>query len=249
MTSSISSNALSAQSYMDKMYQKLMDTTSTDGTAGLTKDELSSLGNNSNNIDGTPIGGPTFFKALSQEFDSLDKNKDGKLTADEIPTATLNKVTDPSSEMATKSCTSTSCSAEDIMKTLFDSQSGNNKNLSSSDAKYKEIASKYDLTNITGSQLQELGNELYSSGLISQDEKNTLQTASNCPLETIDVKQGANGPTVNLSELLDNKASRSENYTQLWSEVKTNASQDSSIEGNAQKVCELFDKINYYKNL
>lgn len=127
MTSSISSNASFAQSYMDKMYEKLMDKTSTDGTAGLTKDELSSLGNSNKSVDGTEIGGSTFFKALSEEFNSLDKNEDGKLTADEIPTVNITKVTDPSSEMATKSGTSTSSSLEDMMKTCFDYQSENYK--------------------------------------------------------------------------------------------------------------------------
>lgn len=120
MMSSIGNNASYVQFSMNQMYQKLMDTTNSSG--GLTKDELTSLGNTSNNIDGTSIGGPTFFKALSQEFDTLDKNNDGKLTVNEIPTTTLTKVTNPSREISTQSGTSTSISLEDFMKTLFDSQ-------------------------------------------------------------------------------------------------------------------------------
>lgn len=85
MTSTISSNASNIQNEMSQIYYKLMGSTSTNNADGLTKNELASLGNTCDVIDGTDIGGPNFFKALSNAFDKLDNNQDGVLTGDEVP--------------------------------------------------------------------------------------------------------------------------------------------------------------------
>lgn len=81
MLSSISSSAEdSIQLMMAQMLQK-MNSADTDGSSGLSKDELSS-------IDTTgDIGGSAFLKSLVDQFSSLDSNGDGQLSSEEISLA------------------------------------------------------------------------------------------------------------------------------------------------------------------
>lgn len=65
------------QLMMAQMYQKL-NAADTDGVSGLSKKELSSV-----NV-GDDIGGAAFLKTLNEQFDALDKDKNGELTAKEI---------------------------------------------------------------------------------------------------------------------------------------------------------------------
>lgn len=81
MVSSISSNASdSIQLIMAQMYQKL-NAADTDGTAGLSKDELSSIDTSGDK------GGSAFLQSLSSQFDSLDADGNGQLSASEIASA------------------------------------------------------------------------------------------------------------------------------------------------------------------
>lgn len=81
MVSSISSNASdSIQLMMAQMYQKL-NAADTDGIAGLSKDELSSIDSSDDK------GGSAFLQSLSSQFDSLDADGNGQLSASEIASA------------------------------------------------------------------------------------------------------------------------------------------------------------------
>lgn len=81
MVSSIGNTATdSIQLMMAQMYQKL-NAADTDGTAGLSKDELSSID------AGDDKGGSAFLKSLSSQFDSLDADGNGQLSASEIASA------------------------------------------------------------------------------------------------------------------------------------------------------------------
>lgn len=59
------------------MYQKL-NAANTDGISGLSKKELSSVN------PGDDIGGAAFLKSLTEQFDALDQNQNGQLSAQEI---------------------------------------------------------------------------------------------------------------------------------------------------------------------
>jgi len=100
MVSSISSDASYIQNQMNQIYENFMNSTETSSANGLTKDGLTSLGNTTKTVNGTEIGGSTFFKALSNEFDKLDKNADGKLTGDEVPTVKATKVEGTDSDLS-----------------------------------------------------------------------------------------------------------------------------------------------------
>lgn len=81
MSSSINSTAQDAiQLMMQQMYQK-MNAADTDGTAGLSKAELSSID------AGNDQGGAAFLKSLTEQFNSLDADGDGQLSAQEISNA------------------------------------------------------------------------------------------------------------------------------------------------------------------
>lgn len=81
MVSSISSTANdSIQLMMAQMFQK-MNAADTDGTAGLSKAELSSIDS------GNDLGGSAFLKSLSSQFDSIDADGNGQLSASEIASA------------------------------------------------------------------------------------------------------------------------------------------------------------------
>lgn len=77
MVSDINSTADdSIQLMMAHMYQKL-NKADTDGTAGLSKSELSS-------IDADNKTGAAFLKSLQEQFDALDKDGDKQLSSNEI---------------------------------------------------------------------------------------------------------------------------------------------------------------------
>lgn len=68
------------QLLMAQLYQK-MNAADTDGTVGLSIDELSSVD------AGDDIGGSAFLKSLNEQFDTLDADGNGQLTSDEISSA------------------------------------------------------------------------------------------------------------------------------------------------------------------
>lgn len=68
------------QLLMAQMYQKLK-AADTDSTKGLSKDELSSIGITND------AGGTAFLKSLSAQFDKLDTDSNGQLSASEIASA------------------------------------------------------------------------------------------------------------------------------------------------------------------
>lgn len=78
MTASINAtDSDNLQMMMMQMYQKI-NAADTDGVKGISKKELSS-------IDvGDDVGGAAFLKSLNEQFDALDKDKNGELTAKEI---------------------------------------------------------------------------------------------------------------------------------------------------------------------
>lgn len=78
MVSTIS-NDVNIQQMM-QMFQK-MKAADTDGTSGLSKSELSSIDS------GSDVRGADFLKSLTNQFDSLDADKNGQLSASEIATA------------------------------------------------------------------------------------------------------------------------------------------------------------------
>lgn len=81
MVSSISSTATdSIQLMMAQMYQKI-GAADTDGTAGLSKDELSSIDSSSD------AGGTAFLQSLSDQFSQLDTDGNGELSSSEIALA------------------------------------------------------------------------------------------------------------------------------------------------------------------
>lgn len=80
MVSSISSSDDDVQQMMALMLQS-MNAADTDGTSGLSKSELSSIN------AGDDAGGSAFLKSLTDQFDSLDADKNGQLSSEEISDA------------------------------------------------------------------------------------------------------------------------------------------------------------------
>lgn len=80
MVSAINQNEDSIQMMMAQLYSK-MNAADTDGTAGLSKDELSSV-----NAGGDDLSN-MFLKSLTSQYDKLDEDKDGQLNASEISKA------------------------------------------------------------------------------------------------------------------------------------------------------------------
>ena len=77
VTGIIGSSSNQIQQLMAEMMKK-MKSADTDGTSGLSKNELSSI-----NTDNDP-GGARFLKELSKNFDKIDSNSDGQLSKSEI---------------------------------------------------------------------------------------------------------------------------------------------------------------------
>lgn len=109
MVSSISSNSDdSIQLLMAQMFQK-MKSADTDGIAGLSKDELSSIDSSND------VGGSAFLKSLTDQFSSLDADKNGQLSSEEISKAR------PSEPMGPPPGMDLSSSTENKMSELGDS--------------------------------------------------------------------------------------------------------------------------------
>lgn len=81
MVSSISSTAEDSIKLMMGQMLQQMNAADTDGISGLSKDELSSI-----NAD-NDIGGAAFLKSLAEQFDKLDEDGNGQLSANEIASA------------------------------------------------------------------------------------------------------------------------------------------------------------------
>lgn len=77
MVSGINNAAEDSIQLMAQMYQQL-NKADTDGVSGLSKGELSSINT------GNDVGKADFLKALQEQFDALDTDGNGQLTADEI---------------------------------------------------------------------------------------------------------------------------------------------------------------------
>lgn len=135
MVSSISSTESSIQQLMAAMYQK-MNAADTDGIAGLSKKELSS-------IDvGDDVGGGGFLQSLSAQFDKIDTDGNGQLSAKEISSA---KPTGPmgpppglelnatKSDDATGSTNSIEAMMEKLLKAMMEALSKSQEKLASSD--------------------------------------------------------------------------------------------------------------------
>lgn len=85
MVSSINGSESSAiQQMMATMFQK-MGAADTDGTAGLSKSELSSVD------AGSDVGGSAFLKSLTDQFDQIDTDGNGQLSKNEIASAKPHK--------------------------------------------------------------------------------------------------------------------------------------------------------------
>ena len=112
MVSSIDSKDDSMQMLMMQMFQK-MKTADTDGTKGLSKDELSSID------AGSDVGGSAFLKSLTDQFDTLDADGNGQLTSDEIAKAHPREPMGPLPGMNLSS--SASSSSENKLSELGDS--------------------------------------------------------------------------------------------------------------------------------
>lgn len=117
--------------------------------------------------------------------------------------------------------------------------------------KLQEIVSKYDLTNISGSELVKMGDELYSKNLITADEKQTFTRAADCPLKKIPVQKEQNGEYVKLSEE-ESSDSVKMDYINQWKACRASLEDDNSegakeISATADKVLNLFEKIGFYK--
>lgn len=77
MVSKINGQDDSIQALMMQMMQN-MKSADTDGSKGLSLDELSSID------AGNDVGGSEFLKSLTEQFNALDANEDGQLTTNEI---------------------------------------------------------------------------------------------------------------------------------------------------------------------
>ena len=120
---------------------------------------------------------------------------------------------------------------------------------SSDSTKFKEIANDYDLTDISGTELSELGQKLYNNGLISKDEANTINSASSdCPLRHLSIKKNSSGAEYVDENEMEHPELSKENYLQMWQEVQKDATQGSDLENTANKVLDVLDKIKHYSS-
>lgn len=155
MSSSINSTAQDAiQLMMQQMYQK-MNAADTDGTAGLSKTELSSIDT------GNDQGGVAFLKSLTEQFNSLDSDGDGQLSAQEISNAKpLSEPLGPPPGMNIDSSDSTGSTGnflETILEKLLAKLSGDNDSDSASNSdKVKSLTSSADTDKSGSLSLNEL---------------------------------------------------------------------------------------------
>lgn len=197
MVSGISNTATdSIQLMMAQMYQK-MNAADTDGTAGLSKSELSSIDT------GDDKGGSAFLQSLSSQFDSLDADGNGQLSASEIASAkppsgpmgpppgmTISGCCSSDETSSTDSTSSTSAKdsieqlLEKLLQSLLDSFAKSTEKTASDDQKTassdtKDASSKVSSLTSTA--------DTDKSGSLSVDELSALDTGSN-PGETGFVK-------------------------------------------------------------
>lgn len=187
MTSSISSTSQdSIQLMMAQMFQK-MNAADTDGTKGLSKDELLSIDTSGD------IGGSAFLQSLEKQFDSLDADGNGELSSDEISSAkppTGGPMGPPpgmSIESSDNSANSTSTTST-ISST--DSTSSTQKESLVEELLEKLLASfaeSYDKTTGASTDATQKVSSLISSadkdssGSLSLNELSSLSTSSNSP--------------------------------------------------------------------
>lgn len=115
MTSSISSTAQdSIQLMMQQMYQKI-GAADTDGTAGLSKDELSSIDSSGD------VGGSAFLKSLSEQFDTLDVDGNGQLSTEEISSAKPSEPMGPPPGLPIADSSTDSSDMSDLIEKLMES--------------------------------------------------------------------------------------------------------------------------------
>jgi len=75
------SSGLDAMKLLMAEFQKKVKSADTNGKAGLSKDEISSLGTGDNQV------GSKFLSMLTKNFDKIDNDGDGELSQDEITAA------------------------------------------------------------------------------------------------------------------------------------------------------------------
>ncbi|MDD3435794.1 MAG: hypothetical protein PHC64_01430 [Candidatus Gastranaerophilales bacterium] len=161
MVSSINDAASdSIELLMAQMYQK-MSAADTDGTKGLSKDELLSIDT------GDDEGGAAFLKALSEQFDALDADGDGQLSSEEISSAKPPSEPmgpPPGISIESSNTDNTQSFVDNLLKALLESFVDNfDKDASSENAdKVNTLASSADTD---------------SSGGISSDELATIDTS------------------------------------------------------------------------
>lgn len=157
MVSSINAAESSIQQLMLQMYQK-MSAADTDGIAGLSKEELSS-------IDvGNDVGGAGFLQSLTAQFDKIDANGDGQLSAEEIAFAKPSKEPlgpPPGLELtSTGSSESTDNIMEKILKKLSEKFTDSYKKAESGDKSpanaIASLCAKADTDGVKGLSLDEL---------------------------------------------------------------------------------------------
>lgn len=205
MVSSINSNdSDNMQLLMVQMYQKV-NAANTDGIAGLSKGELSSIDM------GNDVGGAAFMKSLSEQFDALDSDGNGQLTANEVSAAKL--PTDPmgpppglniassddddstnltgsvsatgSSSTDSTSSASSSNSMEDLISSLLEkllqslSQSFNNNGDSTSSGLTSGDSTGSDLTGGNSDKISSLvsSSDTDKNGSLSLDELKSINTS------------------------------------------------------------------------
>ena len=115
MVSSASSADSNALMQAMAMMQQKMSTANTDGVAGLSKDELSSIDSSND------TGGAAFLKSLTDQFDELDTDANGQLSKEEIAKAKPPEKMGPPPglEISSSDDSSSSNSIEDIIQKLL----------------------------------------------------------------------------------------------------------------------------------
>lgn len=129
MVASIGSSDSNMQMLMAQMYAK-MNKADTDGTSGLSKDEMSSIDTSDD------VGGAAFLQSLNDQFSTLDTDQNGQLSSDEIskakptqqqdapmgpPPGMMIEGLDSSSSTSSSSDSSSSDTYSDLLNSLVDS--------------------------------------------------------------------------------------------------------------------------------
>lgn len=173
MVSNISSTASdSIQLMMAQMYQN-MKAADTDGTAGLSQDELSSIDTSGDQ------SGAAFLQSLSRQFDALDADGDGQLSNSEISNAkpTIGPMGPPpgmtiAGSVESADSTSSTDSAKNLMQDLIDSflksfsdsfSKDNSKAMNDASNAAKSVLNSADVNGNAGVSLDELSSMVKNS--------------------------------------------------------------------------------------